>query len=105
MSGKAEINDITDNGNNNTSETLKFTEKDIIEALKSKNFTTLDTLANFVYTDFNSNNILNRLQDNNILVSHGRLNIKGYENFTRITIGDDDVMQNLSNLIYKYCEG
>ena len=41
MSGKAEINDITDNGNNNTSETLKFTEKDIIEALKSKNFTKL----------------------------------------------------------------
>lgn len=83
---------------------IKNKQKFLLE-LNNKNFTTLDTLANFVYTDFNSNNILNRLQDNNILVSHGRLNIKGYENFTRITIGDDDVMQNLSNLIYKYCKG
>jgi hypothetical protein len=34
MSGKAEIDDITVNGNGNTSKTVNFTDQDIIKELK-----------------------------------------------------------------------
>jgi len=74
-------------------------KKIFLDNLQAKNFDTIDTLANFVYVNFDNDNLLKTLNENNILVSHGRLNIDGYHNYTRITIGDDHAMQNLINLV------
>lgn len=75
-------------------------KKIFLNNLQEKNFATIDTLANFVYVNFNNDNLLKTLYENNILVSHGRLNIDGYNKYTRITIGDDHAMQNLMNLVH-----
>lgn len=60
----------------------------LIGFLKGCGFPVVDTETNFIHVDFGSKKeeILNRFDAKGILV-RGMLNIEGYENFTRISVG------------------
>ncbi len=60
----------------------------LLQEFENVSFKTIDTKANFVHVDFGKykDNILRLFEEKNILI-RGFLNVKGYENYTRITIG------------------
>ena len=60
----------------------------LLQELENVSFKTIDTKANFIHVDFGKykNNILRLFEEKNILI-RGFLNVNGYKNYTRITIG------------------
>lgn len=84
---------------------IKNTEKGkkfLISFLTKNNFKFIDTYANFIHVDFGKSKklLLNSFKKNKILVKGGP-GVKGFENFTRITLGPVDQMKKLINVVKK----
>ncbi len=71
-----------------------------LQELENVSFKTIDTKANFIHVDFgkHKDNILRLFEEKNILI-RGFLNVKGYENYTRITIGPKLEMEKMIGCI------
>jgi histidinol-phosphate aminotransferase len=72
----------------------------LLQELENVSFKTIDTKANFIHVDFGKykDNILRLFEEKNIL-TRGFLKVKGYENYTSITIGPKFEMESVINYI------
>jgi histidinol-phosphate aminotransferase len=73
--------------------------------LKRNGFTVIDTETNFIHVDFGSlkEKILTILEENDVLV-RGMLNIDGYRNYTRFSVGPRSMMEPVATIIYNAVE-
>jgi histidinol-phosphate aminotransferase len=72
----------------------------LLKELENISLKTIDTSANFVYVDFGKyrNSILRLFHDNDILV-RGDLKVKGFENYTRISVGSKHEMETVVDYV------
>jgi histidinol-phosphate aminotransferase len=72
--------------------------------LKGCGFPVVDTETNFLHVDFGKwkDDILTALNDNGIL-ARGMLNVRGYENYTRISVGPWDALIPVVEVIKHVC--
>lgn len=77
-------------------------KKYLLKEFKALSFKTIDTYANFIHVDFgiNKDNILSGFRRDGILI-RGGLDVKGFENYTRISVGNIEVMKKVIESINK----
>ena len=77
--------------------------KRFVTFLSGCGFPVIDTETNFIHVDFGElkESMLNALADEGILV-RGMLNIKGLENYTRVTVGPWEIMSQVAEIIYAH---
>lgn len=77
-------------------------KKYLLKEFKTLSFKTIDTYANFIHVDFgiNKDNILSGFRRDGILI-RGGLDVKGFENYTRISVGNIEVMKKVIESINK----
>lgn len=69
-------------------------KKYLIKELNALSFKTIDTYANFIHVNFGSNRekILKGFERDRVLIK-GKLDVKGFEGYTRISVGNIDEMK------------
>jgi histidinol-phosphate aminotransferase len=74
--------------------------------LKGCGFPVVDTETNFLHVNFNQwkDGILIAMNDKGILV-RGMLNVQGYENYTRFSVGPREAMERVVKIIYDVFKG
>ena len=77
-------------------------KKYLLKEFKALSFKTIDTYANFIHVDFgiNKDNILSGFRRDGILI-RGGLGVKGFEGYTRISVGNIEVMKKVIESINK----
>lgn len=77
-------------------------KKYLLKEFKALSFKTIDTYANFIHVDFgiNKDNILSGFRRDGILI-RGGLGVKGFEGFTRISVGNIEEMKKVVESINK----